>query len=220
MANFMVIIGPPGVGKGTQAKGIVETFGALHISSGNELRWHVKTKTELGLQAQEYMKKGELVPDEIVIGLIEAKLQSCTKKDQLVLLDGFPRTPAQNEALLAFLRKLGAKFLGALFLDADENNLVERLAGRWTCPHCQTAYNTTSSPPKTTGICDHDGVELYQRDDDKEATIRVRIQTYLAQTTALIQHYDEQNQLFVVDGNAPIDTVWETIDKTMQVILG
>lgn len=206
MATFIVMLGPPGVGKGTQAKILSEKTGLAHISSGDLFRENLKNQTELGKLAQTYMTKGELVPDDVTVAMVKDRL---TRPDCRAgaILDGFPRTPAQAEALQKMLQDFDGQVDSVPFITAGEEVLVERLTGRWTCRAEGHAFNAKTNPPKTAGKCDFDGSELYQRDDDKEETVKNRIQVYLNQTAPLIFYYRNHGKLVEIDGTQAIDQV-------------
>jgi adenylate kinase len=206
MATFIVLLGPPGVGKGTQAKILSERTRLAHISSGDLFRENLKNQTELGKVAQTYMTKGELVPDDVTIAMIKQRL---TRPDceAGVILDGFPRTPAQAEALETMLQDFNGRVDLVPFITAQEDVLVERLSGRWTCRENGHIFNEKTNPPKETGKCDFDGSELYQRDDDKAETVKKRIQVYFRQTSPLISYYREHGKLVEIDGTQAIDQV-------------
>jgi adenylate kinase len=206
MATFIVLLGPPGVGKGTQAKILAEETHLAHISSGDLFRENLKNQTELGKLAQTYMNRGELVPDDVTIAMIRERL---TRPDCQAgaLLDGFPRTVAQADALAKMLREIGGAVKFVPYITAPEATLVERLSGRWTCREQGHVFHQKNHPPKVTGICDFDGSELYQRDDDKSETVVRRIQVYLNQTAPLIAYYREQGVLAEVQGAQPIASV-------------
>ena len=191
MQKFIVLLGPPGVGKGTQAKIIAETTGLPHISSGDLFRENIKNGTELGKLAQSFMNKGELVPDDVTIGMIRDRLSRPDCKAG-ALLDGFPRTTVQAVALGKLLAEFGGQVSIVPYITASAATLVDRLSGRWTCKAQGHIFNEKSNPPKKPGICDLDGSELYQRDDDKAETVTRRIQVYFAQTAPLIEFYRER----------------------------
>src|SRR5512134_1691503 len=199
MATFIVMLGPPGVGKGTQAKILSEKTELAHISSGDLFRENLKNQTELGKLAQTYMTKGELVPDDVTVAMIKDRL---TRPDCQAgaILDGFPRTPAQAEALEAMLREFNGQVDVVPFITAGEDVLIERLTGRWTCRAEGHVFNEKTNPPKVVGKCDFDGSELYQRDDDKAETVKNRIQVYFKQTSPLIAYYRDRGILFEIDG--------------------
>jgi len=206
MATYIVLLGPPGVGKGTQAKIIAEKTGLPHISSGDLFRENIKNATDLGKLAQSYMAKGELVPDEVTIGMIRERLSHPDCKSG-ALLDGFPRTTVQAEALEKLLFEFGGKVNYVPYVTASEATLIERLSGRWTCKANGHVFHEKYNPPKVAGACDLDGSELYQREDDKAETVTRRIQVYLAQTTPLIDYFRKRGILSEIDGAQPIDKV-------------
>jgi adenylate kinase len=206
MATFIVMLGPPGVGKGTQARIMSERTGLAHISSGDLFRENLKNQTELGKLAQTYMSKGELVPDDVTIAMIRERL-SRPDSQTGAILDGFPRTPAQAQALDAMLAELNGRIHVVPFITAEEHILIERLGGRWTCRAAGHVFNEKTNPPRTPGVCDFDGSELYQRDDDQADTVKRRIAVYLEQTSPLISFYREQGKLVEIDGSRSIDQV-------------
>jgi adenylate kinase len=206
MATFIVLLGPPGVGKGTQAKILAEHLKLAHISSGDLFRENLKSQTELGRLAQTYMSKGELVPDDVTIAMIRERL---TRPDCQAgaILDGFPRTTAQADALEKMLKEFGGKVDKVPYVTAPEKVLVERLSGRWTCRAQGHVYHDKNNPPKQAMVCDIDGSELYQRDDDKSETVVRRIQVYLEQTAPLIAYYRQRGKLIEIDGTQNIQKV-------------
>ncbi len=206
MPTFIVLLGPPGVGKGTQAKILAETLGLPHVSSGDLFRENIKNQTELGQLAQSFMNKGELVPDDVTIGMIRARL-SLPDCRQGALLDGFPRTIPQAEALERLLAEFGGRVNHVPYITADESVLIARLTGRWTCRAHGHIFHEKNNPPKIPGICDLDGSELYQRDDDKNETVVRRIQVYFTQTAPLVEYYRKQGRLSEINGAQPIDSV-------------
>lgn len=210
MATYIVLLGPPGVGKGTQAKILSEQSGLAHISSGDLFRENLKNQTELGKLAQTYMTKGELVPDDVTIAMIRERLSRPDCKDGAIL-DGFPRTPAQADALENMLHEFGGQVNAVPFITAPDNVLVERLSGRWTCRENGHIFNEKFNPPKEAGKCDFDGSELYQRDDDKVDTIKRRIDVYLGQTSPLIDYYRSNGKLIEIDGTQPIEQVTQDL---------
>lgn len=206
MATFIVLLGPPGVGKGTQAKILAEKTGLAHISSGDLFRENMKNQTELGRLAQSYMNKGELVPDDLTIAMIRDRL---TRPDCAAgaILDGFPRTTAQADVLEKMLAEFNGKVDKVPYVTAPEKILVERLSGRWTCRANGHVFHDKNNPPKQAMICDFDGSELYQRDDDKSETVIRRIQVYLEQTAPLITYYRQRGALVEIDGTQNIQKV-------------
>ena len=214
MPQFYVLLGPPGAGKGTQAAIIAEKCGIPHISSGNIFRENLQNNTDLGKQARVYMDKGELVPDGITIGMVENRLSQPDCKDG-ALLDGYPRTPTQAQALNEFLKKNGNEINAVPFINVPSNDLVERLSGRWTCKAEGHVYHLKNKPPKQANICDIDGSALYQREDDKRETVEQRIKVYVEQTAPLIAFYKKDGLLFEVDGALPIEQV---TDKLLEIV--
>ena len=210
MATYIVLLGPPGVGKGTQAKILSERSGLAHISSGDLFRENIKNQTELGKLAQTFMSKGELVPDDVTIAMIRDRLQ---RQDCEIgaILDGFPRTPAQAEALEKMLAEFHGQVDAVPLITAAEPVLKERLNDRWTCRSVGHIFNAKSNPPKEAGICDYDGSELYQREDDKADTVIHRIQVYLDQTSPLIDYYRGHGKLIEIDGMQSIEQVTQDL---------
>jgi adenylate kinase len=206
MPTYYVLLGPPGAGKGTQAQIVSKTLGLVHISSGDIFRDHLKNQTELGKLAKVYIDRGELVPDDVTIAMIRDRL---TRPDCQpgALLDGFPRTPAQAEALQNMLADFHGKVNGVPYISVPEAVLVERLTGRWTCRAEGHVFHEKFNPPQKAGICDHDGSELYQRDDDKAETVKRRIRVYLEQTLPLIEYYRHAGTLLEIDGTQSIEQV-------------
>jgi len=211
----LVLLGAPGAGKGTQAKMLIEKYRIPQISTGDILRNAVQDGTLLGKEAKSYMDKGELVPDRIVIGLIEERLKQDDTKDGYIL-DGFPRNIAQAEVLDRMLNDVGMPLDFALSIDAPREDLLKRLTGRRTCRNCQQMYNIYYSPPKKDGICDKCGGELFQRDDDKEETIRKRLDVYDAQTSPLINYYKEKGILNSVQGIGNIDEIFKNVCAVLE----
>lgn len=206
MPKYIVLLGPPGAGKGTQAEVIAETLHLLHISSGDIFRENLKKQTELGSKAQGYMNRGELVPDDLTIAMIRERLSRPDCAGGAVL-DGFPRTPAQAEALGRMLAELGGKVEVVPYIAVPAQVLIERLTGRWTCRAAGHIFHEKYNPPKEAGKCDLDGSELYQREDDKSETVIRRIQVYSEQTSPLIEFYRNLGLLAEVDGTQDIQAV-------------
>jgi adenylate kinase len=206
MPTYIVLLGPPGVGKGTQAEIIARTAGLPHISSGDLFRENIQNGTDLGKMAQSFMNKGELVPDDVTIGMIRDRLSRPDCREG-ALLDGFPRTTVQAEALGNLLAEFGGWVNFVPYITASESTLIERLSGRWTCKAQGHIFHEKYNPPKKPGVCDMDGSVLYQREDDKAETVIRRIQVYFAQTAPLIAYYRERGLLSEIDGARPIEQV-------------
>lgn len=202
----IVILGPPGSGKGTQASRLGELWGVPHISSGDLLRAHVREGTELGQRARPYMERGELVPDELILDMMQERL-SAPDAERGYLLDGFPRTLAQAEALEGRLEALGQRLEAAIYLRVPEAELLRRLSGRRTCPRCDAIYHVDTMPPKREGICDRCGAELIQREDERPEVVRKRLAVYAKQTRPLLDHYRERGLLHEVDGTLGVERV-------------
>ena len=215
MASFIVMLGPPGVGKGTQAKILSEKTGLAHISSGDLLRENLKNQTELGKLAQTYMTKGELVPDDVTVAMIKDRLIRPDAQAGAIL-DGFPRTPAQAEALESMLRDFNGQVDVVPFVTAGQEVLIDRLTGRWTCRAEGHVFNEKTNPPKVAGQCDFDGSELYQRDDDQAETVKNRIKVYFNQTAPLISYYRDHGKLVEIDGTQSIDQVTEDLLAALE----
>jgi len=211
----IVFLGPPGAGKGTQAKILIERYGIPQVSTGDMLREHRAKGTELGKKAQEYMDKGQLVPDEIILGMVKERLSQpdCQKG---FILDGFPRTVAQAEALDKLLSEMGKKLDFALALIVPDDLLVERLTGRRTCKNCGMMYHIKYKPPKVEGKCDVCGGELYQRPDDNEETVRNRLKVYHEQTAPLIEYYKNKGILREIDGSKSIEEITQQIISILE----
>lgn len=215
MSRFIVLLGPPGAGKGTQAEAISAKLNLPHISSGDIFRENLKNQTELGSLAAGFINKGELVPDDVTIAMIRDRL-SRPDCHEGALLDGFPRTPPQAEALASMLVDLHSKVKSVPYISVPEEILIERLAGRWTCRAAGHVFHEKYNPPIKEGICDFDGSELYQREDDKTDTVKRRIRVYLDQTQPLIEYYTQQNLLVEVDGKQPIKQVTKDLLVVLQ----
>jgi len=206
MARYIVLLGPPGAGKGTQAQRISAALQLAHISSGDIFRENLKNQTDLGALAKGYIDRGELVPDDVTIAMIRERLSRPDCQNG-ALLDGFPRTPAQAEALDMMLVEFNSEVEAVPYINVTEDVLVERLSGRWTCKDQGHVFHQIYSPPKADGICDHDDSELYQREDDKPETVKRRIKVYLEQTAPLIEYYRASGKLIEVDGTQSIEDV-------------
>lgn len=212
----LVFLGAPGAGKGTQATKVHELFGIPKISTGDMLRAAAKNqKTPLAIQAEAFMNAGNLVPDEVVIGLISERLIQSDCKSGYIL-DGFPRTLAQAIALKSNLDKRGERIDCVLNIEVDEEGLVKRLTGRRQCEQCQQGYHLEFAPPLNEGICDKCGGKLFQRQDDKEETIRARMNVYREQTAPLVDFYKNENILKTVNGDETVQKVFEAIVNTVK----
>lgn len=210
----IIMLGPPGAGKGTQAKMMVEKLGIPQISTGDMLRAAVKEGTELGRKAKEYMDQGKLVPDEVVIGIVKERL-SAPDCEKGFILDGFPRTIPQAEALDKVLGELGKGIEYVINVVVPNEDLLTRLTGRRTCRQCGAMYHVVFNPPQKEGVCDKCGGELYQRDDDKEETIIQRLKVYENQTAPLIEYYRGKGVLYDVDGTGSIQEIFQRILKIL-----
>ena len=210
----LILLGPPGAGKGTQAESIKEAYNLIHISTGDIFRKNMKENTPLGVKAKEYVDKGQLVPDEITIAMVEDRLSQEDVREGF-LLDGFPRSTSQAEALDDIMMELGSKIDKVINIEVDKNILVDRVVGRRICKECGATYHVRSNPPKQAGICDKCGGELYQRADDTEETVAKRISIYEEDTLPLVEYYTEKGNLFTVDGTLGIDTVFGKIQKAL-----
>jgi len=210
----LILLGAPGAGKGTQSKRLVEKYGIPQISTGDILRAAVKDQTKLGLEAKSYMDKGELVPDTVVIGIIEERLRESDCKKGFIL-DGFPRTVVQADALEATLKEMGLSIEHVLNVQVEDSELIKRLSGRRTCKECGEGYHVKYSPSKKLNICDKCSGDLYQRDDDKEATISERLKVYGSQTSQLIAYYSKQGCLSTIEGVGGESAVFERIDAAI-----
>jgi adenylate kinase len=206
MRDFYVFLGPPGAGKGTQAKVVAHKLGIPQISSGDIFRENIKNQTELGILANRFIKVGELVPDDVTIGMVRERI-SRTDCDMGAILDGFPRTPNQAKAFDEMLDEIGCKINQVPFIAVDEEELVNRLSGRLTCREKGHVFHKKYNPPQVEGVCDFDGSDLYQREDDHPETVKNRIRVYEQQTRPLIEYYQERGILVEIDGNQPIDSV-------------
>lgn len=208
-------MGLPGAGKGTQAERISNTYEIPHISTGDMFRLAIKEGTALGTKAKEFMDKGELVPDSVTIGIVEERLQKddCNKG---FLLDGFPRTIAQAEALDSLLSALNKKIDHVLHIDVPEGNLVERLTGRRICPSCGATYHVLYNPPKVEGICDRDGANLTQREDDQPETVKNRLAVNIKQTQPLLDFYKGKGYLQTINGDQDINLVFDDLKNILN----
>jgi adenylate kinase len=205
-ALYLVLLGGPGAGKGTQAERLAEALDIPQVSTGDLFRENLKNETELGLLAKGYMERGELVPDEVTVGMVRERL-SRPDAAHGAILDGFPRTIVQAEALGTLLADLGGELAAAPYIQVPEDVLLARLAGRWTCRGCGAMYHQVFSPPQQTGVCDRCDGELYQRADDTPETQKHRIEVYFEQTAPLIDYYRDQGSLIEIDGQPGIDEI-------------
>lgn len=212
---YLILLGAPGAGKGTQAELLQEQFGLAHISSGDLFRENVSKQTPLGVLAKMYMDKGELVPDDVTIQMVMERIArpDCA---QGVVFDGFPRTPAQADALQVALAQQKKKIGAVLYFKVRDQVLIERLTARWICPMCGTVYNLLSNPPQVAGKCDKDGAALGQRNDDKPETVTNRLSVYHTQTAPLIDFYRKARLLKEIDGEQSIEQVQKAVVKLIQ----
>ncbi|MFQ6007509.1 MAG: adenylate kinase [Candidatus Zixiibacteriota bacterium] len=210
MRRNLVFLGPPGSGKGTQAVKLSQKLGLVHLSTGDLLRQAVKAGTELGRQTEVYMKKGQLVPDHLLIGLIESKIASGELNDGFIL-DGFPRTLEQAQSLKKMLDRNSMELDAAILIKVSDEEVVKRLSGRWFCPKCQATYNYPTNMPKREGICDRDSGKLQRRPDDEETVVRNRLDVYNNQTRPIEDFYREASILSEIDGERSPDEVFQTI---------
>jgi len=205
----VAFLGPPGAGKGTQARDLAQEWRVLHLATGDMRREAVATGSPLGREAKTYMDQGALVPDDVIIRMMAERLGAAAGRG--FILDGFPRTIAQAEALARLLKDLGQTLDTVVYFDVSEPELLRRLTGRRVCRKCGHTYHLTSNPPKRPGVCDACGGELYQRDDDTEATVRNRLEVYRRQTAPLLDYYRQRNLLVTVSGEGPLATIRDAI---------
>ena len=212
----LILLGLPGAGKGTQAERIVKEFNIPHISTGDMFRAALKNETPLGLEAKKYMDAGELVPDEVTNNIVKERLQEDDVNDGF-LLDGYPRTLNQSEALKANLQEIGRDLDAVIYLNVPKEVLVERLAGRYICSECGATYHKLNNPTKVEGVCDNCGsTEFYQRDDDKPETVEKRIQVNEEQTQKLVKFYQDEDVLVEFDGNRDHEEVFAEIQELLN----
>ncbi|MDD6241401.1 MAG: adenylate kinase [Eubacteriales bacterium] len=211
----IILMGPPAAGKGTQSERIVGKYHVPHISTGDMFRAAIAAKTPLGVKASEYINAGKLVPDEVTIGLVEERLsQDDCKKG--FLLDGFPRTIPQAEALDALLAKMGRRITHVILLEADDKVLTSRIVARRVCPKCGASYNLETKKPKVEGVCDNCGSTLIQRKDDTAEAFKVRLDSYAKQTYPIAEHYRKQGVLSRIDALQDIGSVFSDIEKALE----
>lgn len=215
MPTYIVLLGPPGVGKGTQARILSEETGLAHVSSGDLFRENLKNQTELGKLAKSFMDKGELVPDDVTISMIKDRISRPDCKAGAIL-DGFPRTPAQADALEVMLKDFSGAVNAVPYITAAENILVERASGRWTCRAQGHIYHEKFNPPKQAGVCDVDGSEIYQREDDKVETVTKRIRVYIEQTMPLVDYYRQAGKLIEIDGTKAVEQVTKDLLSALK----
>lgn len=208
----LVFLGPPGAGKGTQARALAQEWGVPHIATGDMLRDAAAAGTPLGRQARAFMERGALVPDDVIIGLIAERLAEPDAKRGFVL-DGFPRTIPQAEALDRLLAEREQGLDRVIYFDVPEDELLRRLTGRRSCPACQATYHVTANPPRRPGVCDRCGTELVQRPDDREDTVRTRLKVYAEQTAPLLEHYRRRGVLATVAGVGAIEAVRDAVRR-------
>jgi adenylate kinase len=213
----LVLLGPPGSGKGTQGERLQEDLELPYYATGDILRAAVREGTELGKAAKDYMDRGDLVPDEVIVGMIGERIDSREAADGFIL-DGFPRTAPQAEALAAKLNELGRELTAVLLIDVSDEEVVRRLGGRRTCAENGHVFHVEFNPPEQEGVCDVDGSELIVRDDDKPEVIRHRLEQYHEKTAPLIEHYDSQSLLRQIDGAAAPDAVADEIQRTLATL--
>jgi adenylate kinase len=211
----LILLGPPGAGKGTQAKMMIDHYRIPQISTGDILRAALKERTPLGLKAKEYMDKGLLVPDEVVIDIIQARIKEPDCRNGYIL-DGFPRTVAQAQALNKVLSAMNSSIDHVISIDVEKGELVKRLTGRRTCRQCGRGYHVIFDPPLNKDLCDKCQGELYQRDDDNEDTVRNRLEVYDSQTFPLIQYYKEKDLVRSIDGQGGIQQIFDRIVQVLK----
>ena len=213
----LVLLGPPGSGKGTQGERLAQDLRLPYYATGDILRAAVRDETELGRTAKEYMDRGDLVPDEVIVGVIAERIDSAEAADGFIL-DGYPRTEPQAEALAGELEELGRGLTAVLLIDVDDDEVVRRLGGRRTCAENGHVFHVEFNPPKREGVCDIDGSELITRDDDNPATIRNRLEQYHEKTEPLVEFYDRQSLLRRIDGASSPDEVGEAVERTLATL--
>ena len=211
----LIFLGPPGAGKGTVAKDVVERFGVPHISTGDMLRDAVSAGSELGNKVKSVMESGQLVSDELLFDLVKDRLSQKDCENGFIL-DGYPRNVNQAEALDKILDELNLGLSGVIFLDVSEEEVVKRISNRRVCPKCSRVYNLISLKPKNDTVCDDDGTPLIQREDDKPETVRRRYNIYIDKTAPLIERYSNRNQIITIDASGRVDKVDEIVFNTLE----
>lgn len=211
-----ILLGPPGAGKGTQAKRMVADYGLVHISTGDIFRSNIKNETELGKQVKDILARGELVSDDLTNGLVFDRLSQEDCKNGF-LLDGYPRNLVQAKALDKWLEENSLELDYVLDIQADPETLIKRISGRRVCPNCGQSYHIVNEPPKVEGVCDVCGANVIQRPDDREETVKSRIEIYEKQTKPLIDYYQEQGKILYFDGNQSIDKVYNDVKNSLEM---
>jgi adenylate kinase len=206
----LIFLGPPGAGKGTQARELAREWRVPQVATGDMLREAMATGTPLGREAKQYYDRGALVPDDVILNMVGERFQQPDAANGFIL-DGFPRTIAQADGLSAMLDRLGQKLDAVIYFDVSEPELVRRLTGRRLCSQCQTPYHLVSAPPRQAGVCDKCGGTLYQREDDTEATVRNRLDVYERQTSPLLDYYRDRRQLRTVSGEGPVEKIRQAV---------
>lgn len=215
MADYYLLFGPPGVGKGTQAERLQKKFNLAHVATGDLFREHLKKNTALGQLARSYIDRGALVPDDVTIGMVRERMDDPDTQNGM-LLDGFPRTIAQADALEKLLSERGQHITRVLFITAPKEVLIKRLGNRMTCTQCGTVYNSVSKTPKVPGVCDLDGSPVIQRSDDTPETQLKRIEVYLEQTIPLVHYFQQRGLLSTIQGEQPIDQVYDDLLQAIE----
>jgi adenylate kinase len=218
MATYIIMLGPPGVGKGTQAEILTATTKLAHISSGDLFRENIQNQTKLGRLAKSYMDKGELVPDDVTIAMVRDRIARVDCETGAIL-DGFPRTPTQADELENVLAEFGGQVDAVLYITAAESILIERTSGRWSCRAQGHIYHQQFNMPKQPGICDYDGSELYHRNDDTAETVAIRIGVYLEQTMPLVEYYRKRGKLTEINGAQAVEQVTKDLLAALKEII-
>jgi adenylate kinase len=218
MATYIIMLGPPGVGKGTQAEILTATTKLAHISSGDLFRENIQNQTKLGRLAKSYMDKGELVPDDVTIAMVRDRIARVDCETGAIL-DGFPRTPTQADELENVLAEFGGQVDAVLYITAAESILIERTSGRWSCRAQGHIYHQQFNMPKQPGICDYDGSELYHRNDDTAETVAIRIGVYLEQTMPLVEYYRKRGKLTEINGAQAVERVTKDLLDALKEII-